>query len=307
MLPYFAMIMPFFKEWLKNPFSDSNIKKTLVVVIVILSFFIFRSCQNAADLKSDLKRQKLIASNNYAALNGQVKTLKTKNGELEYTKTILYTDAKQLKQLNSKLAAELEKEKGNVKVIVDVQTEVRLVPISIPNTLIKYGSGSYGLKFNNVYKDSGLISEIEGISKFRIDSLTNKLSPDSTKILKNKFTVDIVYGMRERDNKIEIFARSKSPLVSFNEIDGAYIQTKGNTLLPDDKPKPKVYKWVFGPQVGYNYNWPSNRSNVQLLANLQRRMGKFTFGFQTGAVYGIENKKTDLRVGLRFQYNLLQW
>lgn len=307
MLSVFTMILPFFKEWFKNPFSDKNIKRTLVVVVVIMALFMFRSCQSSLELKAELKKQKLIAENNYDALNGQVKTLKTKNGQLEYTKTILYTDAEQLKRLNSKLAGELEKEKGKVKVIVDVQTEVRLVPVSVPNTLVKYGSGLYGLKFNSIYKDSGLVSEVEGISKFKIDSITNKLFADSTKILKNNFTVDIVYGMRERDDKIEIFARSKSPLVSFNEIEGAYIQTKGNSILPDDKPQPKVYKWNFGPQLGYNYAWPSNRHNFQLLANLQYRLKDVTFGIQAGTAYTLGATIPDLRVGARIQYNIFKW
>ena len=307
MAPIFAMILPFFKDWLKNPFNDKNIKKTLAIVIIVMAIFMIRSCQDSSELKAEIKKQKLIAENNYDALNGQVKTLKTKNGELEYSKTILYTDVSQLKQLNKKLALELEKEKGNVKVIVDVQTEIKLVPVSVPNTLIKYGSGIYGLKFNNTYRDSGLVSTIEGISKFKIDSLTNILTADSTNILKNNFVVDIIYGMRERDNKIEIFARSKSPLVSFNEIDGAYIQTKGNTLLPDDKPKPKVYNWVFGPQLGYNYTWPSNRHNVILVANLQYRLKDITLGVQAGTSYVFGADSPDLRVGARMQYNILRW
>jgi hypothetical protein len=307
MFPAITMILPFFKEWLSNPFSDKNIKRTLIIAIIIMALFMLRSCQGSAELKAELKKQKLVAENNYDALNGQVKTLKTKNGELEYTKTILYTDAEQLKKLNGKLAGELEKEKGKVKVIVDVQTKVELVPVSVPNTLIKYGAGLYGLKFNSTYRDSGLVSEVEGISKFKIDSLTNKLFADSTKILKNNFTVDIVYGMRERDDKIEIFARSKSPLVSFNEINGAYIQTKGNSILPDDKPQPKIYNWGFGPQLGYSYLWPANAHNITLVANLQYRLKDFVFCVNTGAFYMAGQNIPNLSIGARVQYNIFKW
>ena len=264
----------------------------------------YKGCNDNADLHAELEHKELVAANNYEALTGEVKQLKTKNGELEYSKTILYTDAEELEKLNSKLANELKKEKGNVKVITDVKTEIKLIPVTVPNEVNDYGNNRYGLSFASTYRDSGLYSEIEGISEFHLDNY--KIMPDSTSITKNILKVDVIYGMRERDDKIEIFARSASPYVSFNEIQGAYITTKGNSILPNDAPV-KKYKWFLGPQIGYNYNWPSGRSNVQVLANLQRRMGKFTFGFQTGFVRGIETQQTDLRFGLRFQYNLFQW
>jgi hypothetical protein len=298
-------MVPFLSSWVKNPFSKDNLTGTLLLVAVISILLNVKSCKNNAELKADLAFQKTIADNNYDALNSEVKTLKTKNGELEYAKTILYTDIEGLEKLNKDLAEELKKEKGKVRIITDIETVIEYVPVTVPNTITNYGSGKYGLAFNSTYRDSGLYSRIEGVSKFKL--IDNALMPDSTSITKNTLEIDVIYGMRERDDKIEVFARSASPLVSFKEIQGAYIMGKDNTILPDDKPKAKPVKWILGPQIGYNYNWPAERSNVQLLANLQRRMGKFTLGFQTGAVYGIESQQTDLRLGLRFQYNLFQW
>jgi hypothetical protein len=298
-------MIPFVGNWLKNPFSKNNITGTLALAVGIFILLNMKSCKKNAELKAEIEFQKNVAANNYEALNGEVKTLKTKNGELEYSKTILYTDMEGLKSLNSNLYEELKKEKGKVKVITDVETVIEYVPVTIPNTVTSFGSGKYGLSFASTYRDSGLYSRIEGISKFNV--INNVVSPDSTSITKNTLKIDVIYGMREIDDKIEVFARSASPLVSFNEIQGAYIMNKGNTLLPDDKPVSKPIKWILGPQIGYNYNWPAERSNVQILANLQRRMGKFTLGFQTGIVRGIESQQTDLRLGLRFQYNLFQW
>jgi len=298
-------MVPFLSSWVKNPFSKDNLTGTLLLVAVISILLNVKSCKSNAELKADLAFQKTVADNNYDALNGEVKTLKTKNGELEYSKTILYTDIEGLEKLNKDLYDELKKEKGNVKVITDIETVIEYVPVTVPNTINNYGFGNYGLAFTSTYRDSGLYSRIEGVSKFRL--IDNALMADSTSITKNELEIDVIYGMRELDDKIEVFARSASPLISFKEIQGAYIMSKGNTLLPDDKPIAKPVKWILGPQIGYNYNWPAERSNVQLLANLQRRMGKFTLGFQTGAVYGIESQKTDLRLGLRFQYNLFQW
>ena len=292
------MILPFFKEWFSNPFSKDNLSKTLLLVVGILLLFSFRSCNKNADLKAELASQEIIANNNYDALTGKIKVMTTKNGELEYSKTILYADKESLKKLNADLSEELEKEKGNVKVITKIKTQITYVPVTVPNTVIDYGNGCYGLSFKSTYRDSGLVSELEGISAF---SLTDKnvVNPDSTTISKNSLSVDIVYCVRELDDKIEVFARSKSPLVKFNEMQGAYIM--------DKKPEKKPAKWFLGPQIGYNYNWPASRSNIQVLVNLQRRVGKFTFGMQTGFVRGLETQQTDLRLGLRFQYNLFQW
>jgi len=298
-------MIPFLSSWVKNPFSKNNLTGTLLLVAIISILLNAKSCKSKAEMKAEMEFQKNVTTNNYEALNGEVKTLKTKNGELEYSKTILYTDMEGLKSLNSNLYEELKKEKGKVKVITDVETVIEYVPVTIPNTVTSFGSGKYGLSFTSTYRDSGLYSQIEGISKFNIKD--NVVSPDSTSITKNSLKIDVIYGMREIDDKIEVFARSASPLVSFNEIQGAYIMNKGNTLLPDDKPVSKPIKWLLGPQIGYNYNWPAERSNIQLLANLQRRAGKFTLGFQTGIVRGIESQQTDLRLGLRFQYNLFQW
>jgi len=298
-------MVPFLSSWVKNPFSKNNLTGTLLLVAIISILLNVKSCKSKAEMKAEMEFQKNVATNNYEALNGEVKTLKTKNGEMEYSKTILYTDMEGLKSLNSNLYEELKKEKGKVKVITDVETVIEYVPVTIPNTVTSFGSGKYGLSFTSTYRDSGLYSQIEGISKFNIKD--NVVSPDSTSITKNSLKIDVIYGMREIDDKIEVFARSASPLVSFNEIQGAYIMNKGNTLLPDDKPVSKPIKWLLGPQIGYNYNWPAERSNIQLLANLQRRAGKFTLGFQTGIVRGIESQQTDLRLGLRFQYNLFQW
>lgn len=291
--------------FIKDQFNKKNLSRTLMIAMAIMAIFMYRGCNKNADLQAELEHKELVAANNYEALTGEVKQLKTKNGELEYSKTILYTDAEQLEKLNSNLAKELKKEKGNVKVITDVKTEIKLIPVTVPNTVNDYGNGKYGLKFATTYRDSGLYSEIEGISEFHLNN--NQIFPDSTSITKNILKIDVIYGMRERDDKIEIFARSASPYVAFNEIQGAYITSKGNSILPDDGPKTKPVKWLLGPQIGYNFNWPAQRSNIQVLANLQRRAGRFTLGFQTGIVRGLENQQTDLRLGIRFQYNLFQW
>jgi hypothetical protein len=300
MIPIFTVL-----NFIKDQFNKKNLSRTLMIAIAIMGLFMYKGCNENADLQAELEHKELVAANNYEALTGEVKQLKTKNGELEYSKTILYTDAEELEKLNSNLAKELKKEKGNVKVITDVQTEIKLIPVTVPNEVKEYGNDKYGLAFTSTYRDSGLYSQIEGISGFHIDN--NKIIPDSTSITKNILKVDVIYGMRERDDKIEIFARSASPYVSFNEIQGAYITTKGNSILPNDKPTPRVYNWALGPQFGYTYVHSTGMQNVQFLANLQYRASRFTYGLQAGTAYSLGADSPDLRIGFRIQYNLFRW
>ena len=305
-------VLPFCKELVTKPFNKKNLNTTLIIIIIILILLSLKTCKSNGDLKKAMAHQEAIASNNYASLSDTVTILKTKNGELESTKIILYADAAQLKVLNAKLFSDLEKEKGNVKVIVKTKTEVKYIPVTVPNTVLNYGGGKYGLGFTTVYKDSGLVSEMEGVSDFHINS-SSQILPDSTHITKNKMTIDITYGVRQRDKKIEVFARSKSPLVSFNEIEGAYIPTTGNSVLPNDPPKPPVKqtRWSFGPQICYQYNLTTQKSNYQFIGNLQYRISGVIVGFQGGMGYTPDNipgsYPIDYRMGFRLQYNLFKW
>jgi hypothetical protein len=269
----------------------------------------FKTCKSTAELKAKLKHQENIASNNYAALNDTIKKLYTKSGQLEYSKTILYADAEQLKTLNAELQKELKDTKGKTKVIVKTETVVEYVPVTVPNTVQSYGNGKYGLKFATSYKDSGLISEIEGVSGFHITQ-DYKVIPDSTKITKNKLVIDIVYGMRERDKKIEIFARSKSPLISFNEIEGAYVPTDGNSVLPNDPAPPpaKNKKWMLGPQLGYTYNFTASSQMYNVNLSLLHKMGnRFIVGGFAGLQYQQQVARPDVRAGAMIQYFLFKW
>jgi len=304
-------VLPFCKGFITKPFNKKNLNTTLIIIIIILILLSLKTCKSNADLKKEAAHQEAIASNNYASLSDTVTILKTKNGELESTKIILYADVAQLKVLNAKLFSDLEKEKGNVKVIVKTKTEVKYIPVTVPNTVLNYGGGKYGLGFTTVYKDSGLVSEMEGVSDFHVSS-DYQILPDSTHITKNKMTIDITYGVRERDKKIEVFARSKSPLVSFNEIEGAYIPTTGNSVLPNEpKPPIKQTRWSFGPQLGYQYNLTTQKSNYQFIGNLQYRISGVTVGFQGGMGYTPNNipgsYPVDYIMGFRLQYNLFKW
>lgn len=300
-------VLSILKNWFKNPFSEENKNKTFTLVIIILALLLFKSCKSNLDYQTAIEHQQKVSQNNYNALNGKVEILKNKNGELEATKTILYTTKEDLEKLNSKLSDELEKEKGRVKTIVDVKTVYQAVPVSVPNTVENYGSNKYGLRFNTTYKDSGVYSELSGVSKFSVDSV-NKIKPGNTDILKNSLQIDVIYGTRERDNKIEVFAKSLSPNITFKDIQGAYIaDKKSGGILPPDVPSSKVYKWCFGPQLGYTYALTDKRHNVQAIGNLQYRYKDYTFGAQLGFGYTLGDKSPDLRTGIRIQYNLFKW
>jgi hypothetical protein len=299
------LILNMLKNWIKSPFNEEHKNKTFTLVIIVLALLLLKSCKSNIDYKTKIEHQQKVSQNNYSALNGKVEILKNKNSELVATRTILYTSAEELKTLNSKLSKELEKEKGRVKTIIDVQTVYESVPVSVPNTVESYGSGKYGLHFNSTYRDSGVYSVIEGVSKFNISD--NKINPDSTKILKNSLQIDVIYGIRERNNRIEVFAKSLSPNISFKDIQGAYItDKKSGGILPPDTPTPKTYKWNFGPQIAYNYIITEGRHAFRAFGNLQYKINDYTIGAQFGFGYS-PGKAPDIRTGIRVQYNIFKW
>jgi hypothetical protein len=303
----FNIISGWFINWFKNPFSDENRNKTFIATIIILVLLLLHSCMGNYNLKQDIKRNKQIEENNYDALNGKITVLRNKKGELETVKTILYTSKNDLEKLNKKLSEELEKERGRVKTIIETRTVYQQVPVSVINTVEDYGYNKYGLKFNSVYRDSGVKSQIQGISRFKI-SQGNKIEPDSTTILKNEIEINVIYGTRERDGKLEVFARSPSPLIKFTDIQGAYItDNKTGGIIPPDKPSSKNYRWVLGPQLGYTYIQSERRNNIQAIGNLQYRFSDYTLGFQLGFGYNLGEKRPDIRTGFRLQYNIFKW
>ena len=88
--------------------------KTFIVAViaVVLTVFMLQTCQSNKNLRNELAAQKAQTDQNMAAVTQDLKTYKDKYDNVGYIKPIAQLSKDELKQYNSTLYAELEKELG---------------------------------------------------------------------------------------------------------------------------------------------------------------------------------------------------
>lgn len=235
-----------------NPKTQRNI---LIVILLLLLGGGGYLYNQYSKVKTNLN----ISKQNQSALKDSVKAVKNKNDELEYTKNILVSKKKELKQLNKELGKELEKEKGKVRQLNKVVAEIKNESeegekdtIKTDNELKKLDSTRYSLRFkvDTSYDESnGLL--IKGNSRFNAELVNDsvlEITPLKTSITDFNMRFDMVSGLREKkDGKVEYFVRSSHPGFSVNEIHSSIIDPNKHPVL---KKFTKTDKWGIGPQVG---------------------------------------------------------
>lgn len=217
----------------------------LILIILIIILFI-GVCNRISSLKTDL----LISKQNEKALSDSIRYSKNKIGNLEASINVLITEKGKLNKLNTELAAELKKEKGKVYELNQFIIELQNKPhdtIYIPNEIIIYPNGVYGLKWKyDTTFNSKNSRFIEGESKFKI--INSTVEPLHTKISQDKIRFNLITGLREKDGNIEIFARSDYPNLTITDMEGAIIDPKNNPVIKKfTKPK----RIGVGPYFGF--------------------------------------------------------
>jgi hypothetical protein len=227
--------------------SPSSIILSLAIAVAVLSFLQFNSCNKLKFVEKEAKRKEAIAEQNMRALAGQLHYVRNKAHETEAVKSSFLGDLKTIKKLNEDLYTELKKELGVVKSLIKAQAVIERDSLVISNELTKYSDQSYGLKFRDIYTDSSLTWIISGQSKFRLEH--NTIFPGTTTINQNSIRVKMVMGFKENKDNYEVFARSASPLVRFNELDGVIVIPKKPDLTCP--PSPRKKRLGLGFSVGY--------------------------------------------------------
>jgi hypothetical protein len=231
-------------DWVRNPNKRQFL---MIAAIVLLVMFYFRGCQKQAQLKDEMKRQELVNAQNIRALNDSVRYMKNRAGELEAVKSSFVTKVEDLEKLNNDLYSELKKEIGTVKSLVKAGVGVDRGEITISNDLVRYPDGkTYGLTFKDTYADSALVWNLRGESKFKLDN--NTIFSSTTTIFENNMKVKLVMGFKENKDNYEVWARSGSPLVKFNDLDGVILIPKKPDLTT---PVAKKKRFGIGPQIGF--------------------------------------------------------
>lgn len=228
-------------------------QRNILIIIILLLFlgggFMFNRM-------SKLNTQLAISEQNEKALADSVRVSENKVKDLVYSKNILVAEKGNLKDLNADLAAELKKEKGKVRELTRIVSEIKSDTVYITNTLIHYADGSKGLdwKHDTIF-DANNERHIAGVSKFRIDT-NGVVTPLETIINRDEFKFNIITGLKEKDGNVEIFVRSDYPGFSVSQLDGAIIDPKKHPVMKKfTKPK----RWGIGPYVGVGMGinmWP---------------------------------------------------
>ena len=231
-------------DWVRNPNKRQFLMLAAIVLVVM---FYFKSCQRQFQLKDELKRQELLNEQNTRALTDSVRYLKNKAGDIEAVKSSFVTKVEDLEKLNQDLYAELKKEIGTVKSLIKAGVGVDRGEVTLSNDLIRYPDGkTYGLSFKDVYTDSALVWNLRGESKFKMEN--NTIFPSTTTIFENNMKVKLVMGFKENKDNYEVWARSGSPLVKFNDLDGVILIPKKPDLTT---PVVKKKRFGIGPQIGF--------------------------------------------------------
>lgn len=224
--------------------STKRQRNILIIVIILLLAGIGYGVNRISSLKTQLT----VSEQNNRALADTVRVSENKIGDLEYSKSILISEKRELKNLNVDLAEELKKEKGKVRELTKIVSEIKSDTVYITNTLITYPDGSYGLDWihDKIFDDENE-RHIAGVSKFDLDS-NGVITPLETIITRDDIKFNLITGLREtKDGNVEIFVRSDYPNFVPSSIDGAIIDPKKHPVM---KKFTKKKRFGIGPYVG---------------------------------------------------------
>jgi hypothetical protein len=232
-------------------------------------------------VKADAEYQQKLDDQNRRAMVDSIKVeFNKKLNAYDFSKqSFVVNKLADLEKYNKQLYDELSKVKGDIMSAIDTKLKIDMPKLTLGNKLeiLNKDSGYYGLRFSNTYADLGLKQKLSGSSRFIVNMDQKKkewvISPKNTIIDTNQIELSVTYGTRAKDKGYEVFAESKSPLVKFTELNGAYFVE--NQVLKPVSPK----KWGIGPYIGFGLNTDYNLANPR-------------FGWS---------------IGFSLHYDLLQW
>lgn len=237
-----------------NNFLSKYKEYILIIIIAVLCFTLFRSCDNGRKVNKYYNQ-------NMKALNEEVKSYKDKNGQLISEKAILISDKNGLKDLNKNLSDEVDYwKKKKQKVEVVIQTEIVYVDTGSTKTVLtKVGKDEYKLSFN--YQSSDTLLKIKGYNNIKfnpkiIDVNKNEveLNPvvNNTHFTEIEFKVPLKVGIKKEKGGIKrAYVTTPNDKFKVTQIDAAEI---------DDELKKSRRKFGVGPFVGYGVSM--DRSGV---------------------------------------------
>jgi len=236
-------------DWFKTPVGRRTL---LLIVAFIVACLFFRQC-NLAD---KYQREKVQTEQNASYLRDSLIITKNKAGEIEYSRSVLATTNKELKDQNKSLYDEAKKQKGTViylsKINASLKDSISILAGKAGTGNINSGTNPDGSKYIDFSNDTTYSVGNERHVAGKVDFILNNDSIDKKSIKVNlttrqKFT--ITTGLEEdKDTKLlKIFITPGTPNMEISKIDGALIDPQKSELIQSYfKPK----RFTCGPQIG---------------------------------------------------------
>lgn len=249
--------------------KQSNTQRNILIIIIIL---LLLGGGIALSRIGTLSTNLAISNQNNAALGDSLKVTKNKVGDLEYSKGVLVSEKKDLKDYSETLNKELKKTKGKVSELNVIIASISTIDtLSIVNEVLVYADSSYGLKWtSNQVFDENNSRHLEGVSKFHL--VKDSVIPLETEVTRDEFNFNLVTGLKEDENGVvSIFARSDYPGFKIGKIEGAIIDPKTHPVM---KKFTKQKKWGVGPHIGFGWSNSINPS-IQVGVSVQYSIFRF--------------------------------
>lgn len=245
-------------------------------LLCILGFTLFfTTCSTLKSERAQREFENKLNEQNFKAKNDSI-TLeynkKLKMWEFEKASYVLKFD--DLEKYNKGLYDTIKKLKGKISILIASAGTIDIGKTTIGNNLVQLNTPNhYGLDFKSTYSDPGLSQILTGQSRFYASqekvvdgnntTLKLNIKADSTYIDSNMLKIKVIYGMKEENNKYNVFALSSSPKVIFTDLTGGYFIDKQPPLLPES---PK--RWSFGPNIAFGLNTDYNLANPRFGWNI---------------------------------------
>lgn len=259
------------KKWYEkiiNFISNPKKRKLIIFVILGLSILInFVTCDRLDSLKTQLS----VSQHNNKALRDSVQTVKNKVGGLQQEKISYITTIDELENFNKQLKEEVDKQKGRVLYISNMNASLKNTNNELSNennelkeenktlkdSLSKFkneeGEDVFKLDWDFSKQYSGENFRIvKGYTSFKIDSTTYTPISMGSRLETFNFGFDITTGLREEDDMLKIFVKSNYPDLEFTNIQGSLIDPHKSdviqSLMHEDR-------WTFGVQMGAGFGY----------------------------------------------------
>jgi len=237
-------------------FIYNNREKIAIIGCVVLAILLINKCNDAASAERGIKREKARSEQNIRSFTEDVQKYKNQANESSYKKAMAEMDLEELKRNYADLYADLQKEKGKVRVIIKTKIEYRDTG-SVKNSVADLGGGKYSINFSYTSSDStsivaGRNEVFAKIIKDKLDSAKIVMSPSMTYIDNLNFKFSLTTGIKKDTDGIDrIFVTPSTDKVTITDIQGADVTNYMKDKCKDYLPTQKAKRFGLGPYVGF--------------------------------------------------------